>query len=75
MPVAALQYSAVLDLLLTIFNPRPLNGDIGPDELRTAEIWALRVCGLAATNKDISARVNAFGPLAFCGFDAVEYMI
>jgi hypothetical protein len=29
---------------------------------------ALKVCGLAFTNENIAARVNAFGPLAFCTF-------
>jgi hypothetical protein len=33
-----------------------------------AQVHALKVCGLAYTNKDVAARVNAFGPLAFCQF-------
>jgi len=35
-------------------------------DLEFAEDRALRVCGLAWTNEDASAMVNAFGPLAFC---------
>lgn len=29
---------------------------------------ALEVCGLAFTNDNVAARVNAFGPLAFCTY-------
>lgn len=29
---------------------------------------ALEVCGLAYTNDNVAARVNAFGPLAFCTY-------
>lgn len=31
-----------------------------------AEEQALQVCGAAWTNVDEAARVNAFGPMAFC---------
>ncbi|PMD66235.1 uncharacterized protein K444DRAFT_166965 [Hyaloscypha bicolor E] len=31
------------------------------------EGYILKICGLAFTNDNVSARVNAFGPLAFCG--------
>jgi hypothetical protein len=30
------------------------------------EGYILKICGLAFTNDNVSARVNAFGPLAFC---------
>lgn len=42
-----------------ITEPRPCDEDNILDN-------ALRVCGLAYTNDNIAARVNAFGPLAFC---------
>jgi hypothetical protein len=53
-------------MLLTLYNPKPARGHLGQADLSFAEDRALRVCGLAATNDDIAARVNAFGPLAFC---------
>ena len=58
--VAAMQYYHVANLLLYLFDPQPHD--------HTAVILesSLEVCGLADTNNNVSARVNAFGPLAFC---------
>jgi len=53
-------------MLLTLFNPSPAGGHLGKADLEFAEDRALRICGLAQTNDDVSAKVNAFGPLAFC---------
>lgn len=64
--VASLQYFAVAEMLLTLFNPSPASGHLGKADLEFAEDRALRICGLAQTNDDVSAKVNAFGPLAFC---------
>jgi hypothetical protein len=40
----------------------------GPSDLvlEFAQEQALLVCGLAWTNTNEAARVNAFGPMAFC---------
>jgi hypothetical protein len=64
--VATQQYFAVAEILLRLFNPMPANGHIHQADLDFAEDRALRVCGLACTNDDVSAKVNAFGPLALC---------
>ena len=64
--VAAQQYFAVAEILLMLFNPSPVNGHVSQADLELAGDRALRICGLACTNDDIPARVNAFGPLAFC---------
>ena len=66
--VAAQQYFAVSEILLRLFNPSPGKRRIGQVDLDFAEDRALRVCGLASTNDDVSGRVNAYGPLAFCKF-------
>ena len=66
MAVASQQYMAVAEMLLTLFNPSPAGGHLGRADLAFAEDRALRICGLAQTNDDVSAKVNAFGPLAFC---------
>jgi hypothetical protein len=66
MTVAAQQYFSVSEILLRLFDPSPANGHICQADLDFAEDRALRVCGLACTNDDVSGRVNAFGPLAFC---------
>lgn len=72
--VAGEQYFSITKSLLALSEP-----------LQSAPTWgltnresiipcirdeALRVCGLAYTNDDIAARVNAFGPLAFCVYFA-----
>ena len=64
--VAAQQYFAVAEILLRLFNPSPANGHIRQADLDFAEDRALRVCALACTNEDVSGKVNAYGPLAFC---------
>ena len=52
--------------MLTLYDPCPEGGHLSRRSFDTAQEHALRVCGLAWTNEDIAARVNAFGPLAFC---------
>ena len=64
--VASQQYLAIAEMLLCLFNPSPARGHLTKTDLEFAENCALRVCGLARTNDSISAKVNAFGPLAFC---------
>lgn len=64
--VAAQQYFAVAEIMLRLFNPSPVNGHICQADLDFVEDRALRICGLACTNDDVSGKVNAFGPLAFC---------
>ncbi|KAF2802204.1 uncharacterized protein BDZ99DRAFT_576908 [Mytilinidion resinicola] len=63
--VAARQYAAVAEILLVLSKPGQALDSEGR-EMRVQEL-ALQVCGLAFTNEDVPARVNAFGPLAFCG--------
>ncbi|KAG9230251.1 hypothetical protein BJ875DRAFT_162264 [Amylocarpus encephaloides] len=59
--VAAQQYYSVAEILLATQKP-----GLGID--RDVILYhALRVCGLAYTNENVAARVNAFGPLSFCG--------
>ncbi|KAI1616484.1 hypothetical protein EDD36DRAFT_415380 [Exophiala viscosa] len=57
----------VAEIMLALYDPCPTGGHLGPRSFRFAEEQALDICGLAWTNEDDSARVNAFGPLAFCG--------
>lgn len=68
--VAGKQYYYVAEMLLRLSQPcpgAPAFGLIGREASRDAiETPALMVCGLAFTNDNIPARVNAFGPLAFC---------
>jgi hypothetical protein len=52
--------------MLKLFNPSPKGKHVGQADLDFAEDRAIRICGLAWTNDDVAARVNAFGPLAFC---------
>ena len=58
------------EMLLALSKPSPQNpqfGMAGREESQAAiEGHALKICGLAFTNENVSARVNAFGPLAFC---------
>jgi hypothetical protein len=63
--VAARQYYSVAEILLTLYNPLLSEVPVGEVERRFAEDHALRVCGLAFTNDNVSARVNAFSPLSF----------
>ncbi|KAK6380183.1 hypothetical protein LTS17_005372 [Exophiala oligosperma] len=65
--VAAQQYRSVVEILLSLHDPLPLGGHISRRSFAFAEEQALVICGLAWTNDDDSARVNAYGPLAFCG--------
>lgn len=55
-----MQYYHVAKVLLYSHDPGSIDhtGDI--------HNAALKICGLANTNRNVSARVNAFGPLAFC---------
>lgn len=68
--VAGEQYYCVAEMLLGLSQPFSSAfafGLIGREANHHAvETSALMVCGLAFTNNDISARVNAFGPLTFC---------
>ncbi|KAF3037387.1 hypothetical protein E8E12_008123 [Didymella heteroderae] len=67
--VAAQQYRAVAEILLVLYNPSPESGHLSHRNLTVVENQALQICGTAWTNVDEAARVNAFGPLAFCGRD------
>ena len=60
--VAANQYGAITEMLLALYS----SSDLSTEKRDLANYYALQVCGLAFTNDDIAARVNAFGPLAFC---------
>ncbi|KZF23020.1 hypothetical protein L228DRAFT_141531 [Xylona heveae TC161] len=70
--VAGLQYASIAEILLALYDP---THDAMPryftkldqHTFETIQEHTLRVCGLAYTNDDASARVNAFGPLSFCG--------
>jgi len=64
--IAAEQYFAIAEILLMLFNPLSASGHVTQADLDFAQNHSERVCGLAWTNDDVSARVNAFGPLAFC---------
>jgi hypothetical protein len=70
--VAAQQYCSVAELLLATFRPLPLDESLDTQAFQTrdelAQDLALKVCGLAYTNDNIAARVNGFGPLAFCQY-------
>lgn len=66
--VAAQQYYSVAEILLTLHNPILSGVPLGTPERQVAEDHALRVAGLAFTNDNVSARVNAFGPLSFCEY-------
>jgi len=57
---AAQQYASVTALLLSQLRP-------GSDTRDEVVSHALRVCGLAYTNENSSARLNSFGPLSYCG--------
>lgn len=64
--VVALQYLSVAEILLVTFRHPSLerSSDIQafiPNHELTQQ-HALRVCGLAYTNDNATARVNAFGP-------------
>jgi hypothetical protein len=70
--VAGQQYCSVAKILLSLSEPLPLAPSFGVIGrgliLPFVRDEALKVCGLAYTNEDVSARVNAFGPLAFCAY-------
>lgn len=55
-------------MLLVLYDPCPEGGHLSIRSLNFAQEQALQVCGLAWTNTDEAARVNAFGPMAFCEF-------
>ncbi len=68
--VAAEQYYSVAEILLELSRPlstqTPLSTTATDRSQETVVQHALKICGLAYTNDDVPARVNAFGPLAFC---------
>lgn len=55
-------------MMLALYDPSPVGGHLTRRSLDFAQEQALEVCGLAWTNENDSARVNAFGPLAFCEY-------
>ncbi|KAH8802480.1 hypothetical protein F5884DRAFT_860843 [Xylogone sp. PMI_703] len=59
--VAGQQYCSIAEILLALYDP------FAPVDREFVLKQTLKVCGLAYTNDNVSARVNAFGPLAFCG--------
>ncbi|RDW84382.1 hypothetical protein BP6252_01972 [Coleophoma cylindrospora] len=59
--VAAQQYCAIAEILLAIYDP------FSPIDREFVLEQTLKVCGLAYTNDNVAARVNVFGPLAYCG--------
>ncbi|KAJ4984949.1 hypothetical protein SVAN01_09555 [Stagonosporopsis vannaccii] len=65
--VAAQQYLAISEMLLVLYDPYPEGGHLSIRSLDFAQERTMQVCGLAWTNTDEAARVNAFGPMAFCG--------
>ncbi|KAI9729384.1 MAG: hypothetical protein M1834_006908 [Cirrosporium novae-zelandiae] len=68
--VSSLQYASIAEILLALYDPlyqESLEPSIRQVSLDFIQEHVLRVCGLAWTNKDVAARVNAFGPLSFCG--------
>ena len=68
--VAALQYLSVAKILLAMFRHPMLERSSDVQAFNAdhelARQHALRVCGLAYMNDNVAARVNAFGPSAFC---------
>ncbi|KAE9375243.1 hypothetical protein N431DRAFT_542827 [Stipitochalara longipes BDJ] len=75
--VAGEQYFAVAEILLALSQPGPNTpqfGIVGRENSQAAvESHVLKICGLAFTNNNVSARVNAFGPLAFCGRYLIQH--
>ncbi|PVH74020.1 hypothetical protein DL98DRAFT_594520 [Cadophora sp. DSE1049] len=69
--IAGEQYCFIAEILLALSEPQ---APATTDACKRAAITehALKVCGLAFTNDDPSGRVNAFGPLTFCGRYLVE---
>ncbi|KAE8449832.1 hypothetical protein EG329_007309 [Mollisiaceae sp. DMI_Dod_QoI] len=69
--VAAEQYCSVIEILLELSRPCSTETSLRPPAIdrsrETIVQHVLKICGLAYTNDNIPARVNAFGPLAFCG--------
>jgi len=70
--VAGEQYCHIAELLLELSQPVLSLEKFGlkgrEANHHTIQTAALVVCGLAFTNDNIAARVNAFGPLSFCKF-------
>ena len=71
-PVAAHQYKAVAEMFLILYDPSPQGGHLNYRSLTLVEDQALQICGSAWTNLDEAARVNAFGPMAFCESRSAE---
>lgn len=74
--MAGEQYCSVADILLALSKPylnTPRFGILGREGSQVAiEGHVLKICGLAFTNENVSARVNVFGPLAFCKFSSMN---
>lgn len=70
--VAGEQYCCISEMLLELAKPLPGAGKFGlmgrEECQQSIETSALKICGTAFTNDDVPARVNSFGPLAFCEF-------
>jgi hypothetical protein len=68
--VSALQYAAIAKMLLILSSPEPQTRSSKPTQHNRppdlVEKLTVRVCGLAFTNEDLAATLNAFGPLSFC---------
>jgi hypothetical protein len=75
--VAGEQYFSIAKILLSLSEPRPDAPNFGAigreSNMLSVSDEALKVCGLAYTNEDIAARVNGFGPLAFCVYFSCNY--
>jgi hypothetical protein len=74
--VAAQQYYSIAEIILTLTYQIRSGGQLGEGASQAkrdlAQYHALQVCGLAYTNDNVAARVNAFGPLAFCAYTSFE---
>jgi hypothetical protein len=72
--VAANQYKAVAEMLLVLHDPSPEGGHLSHRSLAFVEDQALQILGTAWTNLDEAARVNAFGPMAFCKSHSAKFL-
>jgi len=68
--VAAQQYASIAEIFLLIYNPdNDAEGKFSHLSIQKKALvqeQSLKVCGMAFTNDNDAARVNAFGPMAFC---------
>lgn len=67
--MAAQQYCSIAEILLALFDP------FTPSDQEDVLKHTIQICGLAYTNDSVAARVNAFGPLAFCEYSSRFSMI